>query len=47
MGINLYNIFIVNVGMPLGASEIPVDDMQMGGCTKVQPYKPLNSNQVK
>ena len=27
-----------------GASEIPTNGVQMGGCTKVQPYKLLNSN---
>ena len=43
----MYNLFILNVGMHPGASEMPTaDSRQMGGCTKVQPYKLLNSNQV-
>lgn len=42
----MYNLFVFNAGMHPGASEIPTDSRQMGGRTKVQPYKLLNSNQV-
>lgn len=38
----MYDVFIFNVGMHLGASETPAEGMQMCGCTLVQPYKRLN-----
>ena len=44
---DIRNVFIINVGLYLGAAEIPVIVMQMSGCTRVQPYKRLHFNRVK
>lgn len=33
--------------MHFSVAEMPTDSRRMGGCTKAQPYKLLNFNQVK